>query len=81
MPLSVYVAHLEREDSRVTATVVIQPSDLAAFRIETVFVDQGSQEKNLHHVQGVLQRFSADLDLAAALKRPLRIAPKPAAKE
>jgi len=78
MPISVYVASLDKEAERITATVIIQPSDLAAFRIETIFHDLGSQENNLHYVQGVLQQFSADL--AAALRRPLKIAPKPAAK-
>jgi hypothetical protein len=79
MAVSVHVASLTRADQRqVTAVAVIQPSDFSSFRVEIVFDDKGSDENNLHHVQGVLQRFSHAF--ADALKLPLKIARKPAAK-
>lgn len=79
MALSVYVASLTREKTgKVTAVTIIR-ADLAAFRLEFVFDDKGSDENNLHHVQGELQRFSADF--SEALRRPLKIAPKPAARK
>lgn len=79
MSVSVHAASLTKDEAgRVVAVVVIQPSDLAAFRVEVVFHDKGGDENNLHHVQSVLQGFSADF--AEALRRPLKIARPPAAK-
>lgn len=79
MPLSVYVAELRREKSgTMTAIVVIQPSEFSAFRIEFYFDDYGDDEQNLHYVQGELQRFSHSF--AEALRQPLKIVRKPAAK-
>ncbi|MFZ0425460.1 MAG: hypothetical protein WAL80_21485 [Xanthobacteraceae bacterium] len=80
MAVSVYIASLMQDDAGgIVAVVVIQPSDLAAFRVEIVFESKGNEESNLHYVRGVLQRFSGDL--AEALKRPLKIVRKPAAKK
>jgi len=79
MPMAVHVAELKCERSgRMTATVVIQPSDVSAFRVSIAFDDKGSDENNLHHVQAALQRFSSEL--AEALRRPLKIARRPAAR-
>jgi hypothetical protein len=79
MAISVHVASLTRSRSgKMTGVVVIQPSALTSFRVNVVFDDLGSDENNLHHIQGVLQAFSADF--SDALKRPLKIAQKPAAK-
>jgi hypothetical protein len=79
MTVSVRIAEITKAAAgNLTAVVVIKPSELTAFRVEVVFADKGNQENNLHHVQEVLQRFSADF--ASALRRPLKIAPGPAAK-
>ncbi len=80
MAVAVYVASLTNDDTgRVVAVVVIQPSELTAFRVEVAFADEGTDERNLHHVQAALQRFSADF--VEALRPPLKIVRKPAAKE
>jgi hypothetical protein len=80
MAVSVYIASLTVDDAgRVVGLTVIQPSDFAAFRIEVVFENKGNEESNVHHVQGVLQRFSSDL--AEALRRPLKIVRKRAIKK
>lgn len=80
MALSVHVASLTRSHpGKATAIVVIRPSKSSGFLIEFVFDDEGSDENNLHYVQGALQRFSHSL--GEAFKQPLKIAPKPAARE
>ncbi|HUD87989.1 MAG TPA: hypothetical protein VMR17_16215 [Xanthobacteraceae bacterium] len=80
MALSVHVASLTPSAAgQFTAVVVIQPSEFSSFRIQIVFDDLGSEESNLHHVQGALAHFSNAF--ADALKQPLKIVRKPAAKE
>jgi len=61
-----------------TAMVVIQQSEFVSFHIKIVFDDLGSEENNLHHIQGVLQAFSAGL--SDALRQPLKIVRKQAGK-
>ena len=77
MTVSVRVHSLKQSASdKVTAIVVVQPSQLASFQIDVTVDDAGSQDRNLQQVAGALLRFSQQF--SEALKQPLRIEPTPA---
>jgi hypothetical protein len=77
MTVSVRVHSLKQSASdKVTAIVVVQPSQFASFRIDVTVDDAGSQDRNLQQVAGALLRFSQQF--SEALKQPLRIEPTPA---
>jgi len=74
MTVSVRVHSLKPSaPGKVTAIVVVQPSQFATLRIDVTVDDAGSQERNLQQVAGVLLRFSQQF--SEALKQPIRVEP------
>ena len=56
--ITVYSIKSSPEAGKVTAIVIVHPSEFTSFRIEITINDKGSQALNLQEVRGYLQEFS-----------------------